>query len=174
MLPTLKKLDFISIYAADYSSEMLLVCKSNSSFTSIKFSEEDIYNTSFNDQRFMVLLSSRFIFHCDDQERLFTEFNRLIKADGYLIFDTLRWSPRTWTSLFSSRLGGNIYTNSDISILTLANNHGFTIVDSESILILPSFIYKFLPKLLITLLDKLESIWPSNLKTKKIWILKKK
>jgi len=165
--------DFHVTHAADYSNEMLKVCQVSSLSKSVKLSKQDIYSTTFPSQTFSVILSSRFLFHSDDQDRLFSEFERLLTRQGYLIFDGLRWSPRTWTRLFSQTLGGNIYTNSDKSIYELASSHGFEVVKSKSILMLPSFLYNFVPSFLMRPLEWFESIWPSQLKTKTVWVLRK-
>ncbi|WP_238787758.1 class I SAM-dependent methyltransferase [Vibrio furnissii] len=173
MLPLILAKGFHATYAADYSNEMLAVCQVCSLPQSINLSKQDIYSTTFPSQKFTVILSSRFLFHCDDQNRLFSEFERLLTPQGYLIFDSLRWSPRTWTQLFAKTLGGDIYTNSDISIHELANTHGFEVIDSKSILMFPSFVYNFIPGFLMRPLEWIESKWPSRFKTKIVWILKK-
>ncbi|EPF7752296.1 TPA: class I SAM-dependent methyltransferase [Vibrio parahaemolyticus] len=174
MLPTITASGFKQVYAADYSDEMLAVCNENPLFLKVHFSKQDIYSTTYPKQQFSVVLSSRFLFHCDDQDRLFSEFERLIAPEGYLIFDSLRWSPRTWTRLFSEQLGGDVYTNSTSSIYKLADAHGFEVIDSQVILLFPSFVYNFIPGILMRPLIWLESIWPSLLKTKQVWILKKR
>ena len=173
MLPLIIAKEFHATYAADYSNEMLVASQRCPLSHLVNFSKQDIYSTTFPSQKFSVILSSRFLFHCDDQSILFSEFERLLTPQGYLIFDSLRWSPRTWTRLFSKKLGGNIYTNSDTSINELANTHGFKVIDSKSILMLPSFVYNFIPSFLMRWLEWLESIWPSQLKTKTVWILQK-
>ena len=173
MFPLILAEEFHSTYAADYSNEMLAVCRAYPLSPSIRLSKQDIYSTTFPSQKFTVILSSRFLFHCDDQDRLFSEFDRLLTTKGYLIFDALRWSPRTWTQLFSKMLGGDIYTNSDQSIHELASAHGFKVMDSKSILMFPSFVYNFIPSFLMRPLEWIESIWPSRFKTKTVWILKK-
>ncbi|MFV8454725.1 class I SAM-dependent methyltransferase [Vibrio owensii] len=173
MFPLLLAKGFGVTHAADYSNEMLAVCRVCPFSQSIKISKQDIYSTTFPEQMFSVILSSRFLFHCDDQDKLFSEYERLLMPKGYLILDALRWSPRTWTLLFSKRLGGEIYTNSDKSIYELANDHGFEVVDSQSILIFPSYVYNFIPSFLMQPLEWVESIWPNRLKTKTVWILKK-
>ncbi|TON73508.1 SAM-dependent methyltransferase, partial [Vibrio parahaemolyticus] len=52
--------------------------------------------------------------------------------------------------------------------------HGFEVIDSQVILLFPSFVYNFIPGILMRPLIWLESIWPSLLKTKQVWILKKR
>ncbi|MFC1234449.1 class I SAM-dependent methyltransferase [Vibrio sp. F74] len=173
MFPTVTSVGFNRIYGADYSSEMLSVCKLNPLSKKITLSNQDIYNITFSDRYFSVILSSRFLFHCDDQERLFSEFERLIVPKGYLIFDSLNWSPRTWTKLLSKQLGGKIYTNDTNSINELAQAHGFKVICTQSILIFPSVVYNFIPGFLMRPLKWLESVWPSAFKTKQIWMLKK-
>ncbi|MCV6022476.1 hypothetical protein OFO93_38820, partial [Escherichia coli] len=64
--------------------------------------------------------------------------------------------------------------NSTSSIYKLADAHGFEVIDSQVILLFPSFVYNFIPGILMRPLIWLESIWPSLLKTKQVWILKKR
>ncbi len=173
MLPIIISVNADKVYASDYSEEMLSVCRENYECENIEFSKQDIYSTHFKDNELSIVLSSRFLFHCDDQKRLFSEFKRIVEPGGCLIMDSLRWSPRTWTSMFKNELGGEIYTNSSTSIRELARLHGFEVVDSRSILALPSFFYNFIPRFLISFLTTLESIWPDCLKTKQVWMLRK-
>lgn len=174
MLPAVLHSGFNKVDAADYSDEMLSMCRTNTPAQNVNVSKQDIYATTFPDQSFSVIISSRFLFHCDDQEKLFSEFERLVVPQGYLIFDSLQWSPRTWTQLFAKQLGGKIYTNNKASIHQLAEAHGFRVLGVKSILIFPSFIYNFIPGALIRPLKWVESIWPDALKTKRIWMLKKR
>jgi len=164
---------FESIFAADYSDAMLEVCEESPLSQSVSFSKQDIYSTTFSSGKFSAIVSSRFLFHSDDQDKLFSEFSRLLAPQGYLILDALKWSPRSWTQLFSNKLGGKIYTNSDTSIYKLAKAHGFEVIDSQSILIFPSFIYNFIPRFLMRPLQWLEPKWPAGLKSKKVWMLRK-
>ncbi|NVN83443.1 class I SAM-dependent methyltransferase [Vibrio sp. Scap16] len=173
MFPMLKTFNFDKIYGGDYSDEMLAQCHSNGLFDLIDISKRDIYDTKFEPNYFYTILSSRFLFHCDDQPRLFKEFSRLIKVNGYLVFDTLNWSPRTRLTFFSKKLGGNIFTNNHESIITLAGKYGFTVIKSQNILVFPSFLYNFMPSFLMRIIRGLESVWPSVLKTKTVWLLKK-
>ena len=175
MLPMLKKtLEFDHVIAADYSLEMLKYCQAHYKEALIAFSREDIYQTSFNSDDFDAVLSSRFLFHCDNQPDVFKELHRILKPGGYWVFDTLSWSPRRWSSWFSKTLGGNIYTNSQRSIKALARTAGFNVVESTAILMFPSFIYNFLPSWSIGTLQKLEALWPAAFKTKRVWILQKR
>ena len=173
MFPMLKTLSYEKIYGGDYSDEMLIQCHSNVFFDSIDLSMRDIYDTKFEPNNFDTILSSRFLFHCDDQPRLFREFTRIIKPNGYLVFDTLNWSPRSRFAFYSKQLGGDIFTNDHESIVTLANQHGFTVIDLQNIFVLPSFLYNFIPGFLMKLVRRLELIWPDVLKTKTVWLLKK-
>lgn len=173
MLEIIQPFEFDRVFAADYSDEMLASCSSNLNSGDVTLSKQDIYNTTYEASSFSAILCSRFLFHCDDQERLFQEFNRLIAPDGYLLFDTLTWSPRTWTKLFSSQLGGQIYTNTPSSIAKLAEKNGFVVLQSLTILAFPSFVYNFIPRFFIRPIRFLESIWPNSWKTKRVWVLQK-
>lgn len=173
MFPAINSAGFNCIFASDYSDAMLEECKNNPLSQLIRFSKQDIYSTTFSSDKFSAIVSSRFLFHSDDQDKLFSEFSRLLAPQGYLILDVLRWSPRSWTQLFSNKLGGKIYTNSDASIHILAKAHGFEVQASQSILVFPSFVYNFIPRFLMRPLQWLEPKWPAGLKSKKVWMLRK-
>ncbi|MDN3717483.1 class I SAM-dependent methyltransferase [Vibrio breoganii] len=173
MLSLIESSGFNIIYAADYSEEMLLQCKKSNNIECINITKQDIYNTSYEDGSFETIVSSRFLFHSDDQQQLFNEFSRIISSNGYLIFDSLGWSPRAWSNLFSNKLGGDIYTNSNKSVAKLASDNDFDIIRCESILMLPSFIYNFFPKWILCMIQNIEPYWPSILKTKTVWLLRR-
>ncbi len=173
LIKSLQNLNFTPILASDYSSEMLKVCRSAWPSDEVTFSKQDIYHTTFTTHSFSAILSSRFMFHSEDQNLLFSEFNRLLITGGYLVFDTLNWSPRTWTNHFSVKLGGNICTNSYPSVIELAKANGFEVLASESILAFPSFVYNFIPGFTLGLIKRVEFTWPNAWKSKRIWLLKK-
>lgn len=173
MLPSIHSLGFSSVSAADYSETMIRHCQADHDYFETSFSMQDIYDTTYSNSSFSAILSSRFFFHSDAQDSLFREFSRLLQPGGLLVFDTLAWSPRTWTKLWSKELGGNLYTNTRKSIERLAVAHGFNIIKVEPLFMLPSFFYNFLPGHVLGLVMALERIWPKAWMTKRIWLLRK-
>jgi len=173
MLQHIEQLNFDSIVAADHSDAMLELCRSRYLAEKLNFTKQDIYNTSFNDASFSCVLSSRFLFHCSEQNKLLSELSRILKPGGLLVIDSISWSPRTWTRLFSGKLGGELYTNSDVSMRNLALINGFDILAVKEILMLPSFLYNFMPKAILKLVIALEHWWPKSWMTKRVWVFKK-
>ena len=174
MLPDIHLLGFSSVSAADFSEAMIENCRANPANAETQLSKQDIYNTTYPDKSFSFILSSRFFFHSDTQDKLLSEFFRLLRPGGFLVFDTLTWSPRTWSKLWSKELGGNLYTNSLESVERLADKHGFVILSVEPLFIIPSFFYNFLPSLVVKYLNTLEKVWPKAWRTKRVWHFRKK
>jgi ubiquinone/menaquinone biosynthesis C-methylase UbiE len=83
---------FDNVYGCDSSESMLataaLVCGDRVSYT-----RGDAFTTGFADSSFDAVISLRFFFHYRDTRALIAEMARVLKPDGLLIFDTLRWSP---------------------------------------------------------------------------------
>jgi len=174
MMPHIHTLGFKSVSAADYSQAMIERCRANLPNDDCNLTQQDIYKTTYPEKSFSAILVSRFFFHSDTQDELFIEMSRILRPRGIFVFDTLTWSPRKWTRLFSKKLGGNIYTNSHKSIKKLADNYQFEILSEESLFMLPSFIYNFLPKFILDVVISLEKVWPKALRTKRVWLLRKR
>lgn len=167
----LVKLDSIELHAADYSEEMLQATKIMLK-TNIRISREDIYNMKYEDSKFDLLVCSRFLFHSDNQEDLLKEIKRVVKPGGYIIFDTLNWSPRSYLGKFNDKFGGKIFTNNKKSIYKLTNKLSLKVIESEKIFALPSYFYKFIPDNFFDKAIKLESYYPKVFMSKTFWLLK--
>jgi len=74
-------------YAIDTSEEMLEYAKAE--IGNWIFKRSDAFNIPFEDEFFDVVVSTRFIWHFKkfDRDKLFKEIWRVLKSDGYLIFD---------------------------------------------------------------------------------------
>lgn len=167
----LVKLDSIELHAADYSEEMLQATKIMLK-TNIRISREDIYNMKYEDSKFDLLVCSRFLFHSDNQEDLLKEIKRVVKPGGYIIFDTLNWSPRSYLGKFNDKFGGKIFTNNKKSIYKLTNKLSLKVIESEKIFALPSYFYKFIPNNFFDKAIKLERYYPKIFMSKTFWLLK--
>lgn len=170
---SLKTSGFNQIIGADYSSSMLHFCKTQ--VREIDYlCRQDAFKTGLASNRFGLILSMRFFFHYSDTSGLLKEFRRLLAKEGYLILDTTTWSPRAWISVFNKRLGGEIYTHSQKEFEALVASAGFSIEDKKEILMMPSFIYNFIPRFFIPIISYIDKRYPKNLKTKRVWLLKAK
>lgn len=167
------ELKFKKVYIADYSREMLSIATEKKSSPSIISNQEDIYSLSYKNNNFDAILSSRFFFHSDNQLLALKEMHRVLNPEGIVVFDTLSWSPRCWTSIFQNKLGGRIYTNSFKNTKKLIEKSGFKLIKHESILIMPSFFYNFIPSPMIKIISFIEKKYPNKLKTKDIWLIQK-
>lgn len=167
----LSKLNFIELHAADYSKEMLQAAKSILE-PKIHIAQEDIYNTQYEDSKFDLVVCSRFLFHSDNQESLLNEMKRIVKPGGYIIFDTLNWSPRSYMGKFNEKYGGKIFTNNKKSIYNLTKKLSLRIIERDDIFILPSYFYRFIPDIFLAKIIKLENYYPRCLMSKTFWLLK--
>jgi len=168
---SLKTSGFNNIIGADYSPSMLQFCKNQVGEIDY-LCRQDAFNIGLTNNSIGLILSMRFFFHYADTSGLLKEFRRILSNEGYLILDTTTWSPRTWIPVFNKRLGGEIYTHSQKEFEALAVKAGFSIEDKTEILMMPSFIYNFIPDFLIPFVRFIDQRYPKILKTKCVWLLK--
>ena len=167
---TLTGMGFTQHHGSDFSEAMLKFCKETYG-DSIRLSRQDAFDTNFNDDRFSVIVSLRFFFHFSEVSLLLKEFRRILNDDGILILDTIVWSPRARTDLFSQRLGGRLYTLSDKRFTEIASEQGFKVEKVEKILFIPSFFYNFMPGFVVSMVERIERFWPKRWFTKTVWKL---
>jgi len=160
----LEKYPASKITCGDYSKEMLKTAFERLR-NKVKYIEVDFFNNHIK-EKYDFLFNYRFVFHYSDINTLFNQFGKLTNKKGFLVFDTLRWSPH-------KLLGHEIYIFSHDEIMNAAKNNGFNLIKKEYCFILPSRIYNYLPKLIIVFLSKLEKIWPKFMLAKNIWVFQK-
>jgi|SRR3989344_2766261 len=161
----LKKYPNAKITCADYSREMLKITKNKIDNRAV-FKRIDLFKLATK-KKFDFVLSLRFFFHYKELNLMFSQFNKLLKPRGILIFDTLNWSPHQLSKNFKS------YVFSENDIVTNAKNNDFSLLSKSNMFILPSRVYTYLPKFFISLLIRLEHIWPDKLMTKSVWVFEK-
>jgi ubiquinone/menaquinone biosynthesis C-methylase UbiE len=164
---------FDNVYGCDSSESMLataaLVCGDRVSYT-----RGDAFTTGFADSSFDAVISLRFFFHYRDTRALIAEMARVLKPDGLLIFDTLRWSPRSSVARVQRVLGGSVYPQSDSAVTAALAAEGFVVEQCDRLLLLPSLAYRFVPGFLLPGLDRLEDAAPSGLRSKSLWSARKR
>ena len=161
-----------NLFGIDTSMEMLRYSR-NQCGTKITLKQESAFKTTFPDKYFKAIFSLRFFFHFNDIDLLIKEYSRLLEPDGMIIFDTIRWSPRAHFSRLQKKHGGVIYIHSDRKVENLLKKNGLVVRSHRRFFIIPSLLYAYLNKPLITLLDTLEKILPDVICCKSIWIIAK-
>jgi ubiquinone/menaquinone biosynthesis C-methylase UbiE len=134
---------------------------------------QDAYSTTFPAESFDAAVSLRFSFHCEDWSAILREFARILKPNGRLVFDTIRRSPRGLSKRIDHYLGGTLYTYHDETIREQLRRQGFEVLEQRSLLLLPSFAYRFTPMPLVGLLDRAEHALPDSWLTKCIWSVRR-
>jgi ubiquinone/menaquinone biosynthesis C-methylase UbiE len=171
VIRSLDRSQFGEVYAADYSPVMLEYCLHYLQ-GEVDLSQQDIYNTTFDDAYFDLIICSRFFFHSDSQSSVIQELKRILKPNGHIIFDTLNWSPRSCCSLFQYKLGGAIYPTSHSILKDQLNHHGFSVIDHQNLFFLPTFFYRFIPDFISGIIIALDQYVPKRMMTKTVWIVK--
>lgn len=160
-----------NITCADYSPEMIRIASGR--LPSLTFSREDALGTTFPSASYDAVVCLRFSFHTPDLRALLQELSRLLKPDGIVVLDVLRWSPRTLVPGLDRRLGGRLWTWSDSQILEVAASIGFDAEKQFSMLLIPSFAYRHLPAFVVTCVHALEKVLPQALRSKSFWRLRR-
>jgi len=159
-----------SVVAADYSLEMLNRARKK---VDTDFLRCDVFSTPFKDSVFDGVVMGRFFQHYADAEPILLELKRIIKENGVIVFDTLKWSPRMIYTLFSKKDVRGVHRHSYKEIETILHKLNLEIADSKSIFIFAPGVYRFLPFSLVKLLDKIEKALPSNMMVRTFWKVRK-
>lgn len=156
------------------ASESMLVTASRACSGRVSCIKGDAFKTAFADASFDVVISLRFFFHFRESRALISEIGRILKPGGLLVFDTLRWSPRSVVAAIQHALGGSVYPQSDTDVAATLAAEGFTVEHRDRLLLLPSLAYRFVPGFLLAGLDRLESAAPTGLRSKTLWSARKR
>lgn len=163
---------FENVEGADDSPAML-EASAKACGARLRLTRQNAFGTTFSDAQFDVVVSLRFVFHFVDFKPLLREYRRILKPGGVLVFDTLRWSPRTHVASLQRRLGGAVHASSDSSVGQDLQTCGFETLRSERLLLLPSLAYRAVPRVLLPAIDRLERMVPSGLRSKSLWLASK-
>jgi ubiquinone/menaquinone biosynthesis C-methylase UbiE len=157
------------VIAADVSQAMLDEANKFDAheFLKCSASEVPIPNTSID-----MWLMSRFLFHFDDLNRFFREASRVVKPDGFMLFDVFSWSPR---SLLPARLlGGRTYNHRLAVISRYSRENGFELIEKKDAFFIPTYIAGFIPNSIVKFVEKLTDKLLPKLKTKSYYLLQRK
>jgi len=134
-----------NITGADSSINMLRKCE----HLKIPLYQCDAGKTKFKDDEFDCVISSRFFHHFKDIDKFIIEMKRIVKPNGYILFDTFNWSPRMYCK-------NKVYRHDITNIKMLAFKYNLDILKIESMFLLPPLILKNLPFKIVKMLENLE------------------
>jgi ubiquinone/menaquinone biosynthesis C-methylase UbiE len=159
------------LFGADYSNEMLKFSSDKLKKLNIKFSRVDVFNLPFKQNSFDIITSIRFVSHYSDLKKILKSFKQILKKDGYLIFDTYLWSPR---SIFSFNLGGKVFTHSPKLIKQIISEiGGLKITEFKSNFLFTPLVYRYLPEFINKFLFKIEKYFKPELLVRQYWKIQK-
>jgi SAM-dependent methyltransferase len=164
---------FHHVIGSDASESMLEVAR-RATGGRVPCTRGDAFSTGFAAETFDVVVSLRFFFHYRNTKALLAESRRILKPGGLLIFDTLRWSPRSSVDRLQRKLGGSVYPRSDPTTTEELEAEGFVVAHRDRLLLLPSLAYRFLPGFILGGVDSIEASTPSGLRSKSIWTARKR
>lgn len=157
------------IVGIDYSKAMLDKAKQLKRYNKLVFA--DALNLPFKENSFDCIINIRFLFHYEDIFNFLREFRRVVKKNGFIIFQTYRWSPKMFFNI--KALGGKIYIHSDRKINGILKKLDLKLIKKEASFLFSPYIYKTLPLFIVCFLFKLENFIPSKFKVDVYWKVKK-
>jgi SAM-dependent methyltransferase len=174
MTPLLRK-QFITV-SSDYPPTMLEFASSDPEFNGVR---TDAFALAFADQAFDLVHCLRLSFHYENFDAILSEFHRILKPDGILVFDSLNpWTTRWLLSFPLNLLRGSesrrVHFRSQKRIETLLASRGFEVVRLESRYLLPTRLYRFLPGFPRSLFRGLEKKLPTSWRVLTYWKVRKR
>lgn len=161
-----------TLVSADYSSGMIEVAhrRLNNPVTRC-----DAFALPFRDRCFERILTLRLVFHYSDPRPILREAARTLGPGGELVFDTLNaFSTRHLTEwllrIFDRRrvaAGLSFARPAEVERMLAAT--GFEVLRCEARYLLPTRIYRYLPRLVCRILASLERLFPSSLRVLTYW-----
>jgi SAM-dependent methyltransferase len=162
--------------AADYSLHMLEEARKR--HNDVNFLQADIFNPPFAADSFDLVLISRLLFHYDHPERIVQTLLPAVKAGGRLIFDTL--NPYTTRHLACKLLpvhkkdpARRLYFEPQADFRRRLEAIGLEVLEHKTAYILPTRLYRKLPKPLVYALQGLERITPPAMRVLSYWHVRK-
>ena len=150
-----------NVTGIDSSKEMLRICPYK------KKKEGDATKLPVKDKEYDVSILLRVLFHYKEIKPFLEECKRVTKKQGYIIFETYAWSPRTYIMIES--LGGKIYSHKEKEIKEILKILDLKYIEKESIFLLSPYIQKHLPYFIVKILDKIEKRLPNKIKVDHYW-----
>lgn len=165
------RLKDIKLYGSDISELMLKKAHKIGIYNQLSI--QNLLKTSYLDNCFDIVYVSRFFMLFKDISPFLTEIKRIVKPNGLLIFDSIRWSIHNLIHVIIGTEEGYNYPRTAKTISKLLTKHGFEILERKSRFILPLGILNRLPKQLFKCLIYLEKYFPESIRTTEFYKVKK-
>ncbi|OFZ54382.1 MAG: hypothetical protein A2428_12975 [Bdellovibrionales bacterium RIFOXYC1_FULL_54_43] len=120
-----------------------------------------------------VWVMSRFLFHFEDIAPFFDEAARIIREQGYLIFDAYHWTPRSWVRRLQARWGGPVYIHGSKKIRAVAGRYGFELIRELPAFLLPPYVYAWMPYRLAGMIEWIAGRIPFVPKVKSYYLFRR-
>lgn len=166
LLRALRDHGYTRIEGGDASPAMLQLTAAH--LPGIELQEVDAMNTPYEDESFDCVCCLRFVFHVHRPEALFAEVFRLLKGNGVFVFDSLAWTPRNSIPLLNRWLGGALYPYGRRTLEQFLRQQGFEVLEITHVFLLPTQVYRFLPKWGVAFVRRLENSLPESWRSKLI------
>lgn len=133
----------------------------------------DAFAIPVDEPRFGAVVMLRLAFHYPELDKLLQEAARVTLPNGFLIFDTYRWSPRALLPLGKNSWGGKVTLQGPEVVAEAAQRTGLKIVESRACFLVSPYVYRLLPYTLSTGLERFEAHVPERLLIRIFWKLAK-
>lgn len=161
-----------TLVSADYSPDMLATARTRLGNPLVRC---DAFSLPFAAGSFDRVLTLRLVFHYDDPLPILAEAARVLRPRGEMVFDTLnRFSCRHLAELVLRLLGrrrgqvGLTFAGRAAIEATL-RKAGFEVAEVEARYLLPTRLYRSLPRLVCRALAAVETLIPSSLRVLTYW-----
>jgi len=123
----------------------------------------------FGDGTFEGVAVGRLFQHFADIVPLLIEIKRVLQPGGVVVFDTLRWSPRTLFLLLSMRTVHGVFGQSPARIREAVRRAGLILDANEAMFLFAPGLYRYLPFGVVKLLDGVEKQLPTKWRVRTFW-----
>ena len=160
-----------AVNAADFSPTMLSVVPETEGVSAVR---ADIFAPPFLAQTFDVILVSRLLFHYARPEDVLASLLPTLRPGGRLVFDSLNtWSTRWLASQFLRPFqrdpARRLYFEPPGRLARKLDALGLEVVENESVYLLPTRLYRFLPGGLVRVLHAAERLALPQLRVLTYW-----
>lgn len=169
-IPLQQSLGF-HVVACDYSPAMLSIAQRHEG---VDLVQADIFDPPFEAASFDVILISRLMFHYPSPQDILRKVLPSLKEGGRIIFDTLnpfssRWLTSQFIHAFNRDPAYRLYFESPQRMRQSLNAIGLEVLDWTPAYILPTRLYKYLPKVAVGMCDVVEYMMPCRVKVLSYW-----
>ncbi|HDY69134.1 MAG TPA: class I SAM-dependent methyltransferase [Candidatus Scalindua sp.] len=167
----LKEKKKVELYGGDISELMLKKASELGLYK--KLSIEDLSKTSYPDNFFDVVYTSRFFMLFKEIDIFLVEIRRILKSDGILVFDSIRRSTHNLLHITLGTDEGYNFPRSTKQVLGILQRNNFKVLSRRSHFLLSSGIMNRLPKGLLSILISLEKWFPEEFRVMEFYKVKK-